>query len=994
MSSKLILLHPHEAENQLEQSLREAYNINKPKLTPPLKYTSIKTHEEYLSINKAVVYGVLCEPSYANLYFKYLIAHVNDGFCLFVNLVVDIVDGLFLKLLDCPKNQLVWVVNVLVDVCGVGFDRLFVSVLRRFCDDDEGLWLEGEVLNLLCMKWGVILEEAPVVLGYGLYCYLRLLSDHCRVSCCPRWGEEVKGRVVGFCVRVLREEFRLCFGIGRDLVRVLQDLVHIPEFRDVWRDLLVRPTLFGVSGFTDIKYIYGVRTSSRYFLLRISPEMETQLRFLLTHVKLGGQRRHQAWFARKFLCGPERESLIPDIVRFVCCGHHPTNEVLQSDVIPRWAVIGWLLKSCTKKYVEASVKLVLFYDWLFFDEKVDNFMNVEPAMLLMVNSIPRYVDITNSLLEFLLLLVENYDMDRKNVVLKGVSSAISVLVKRGVIASFDVLTTCNLLSPCVRKLLQNFMQKVESVVLPQPQTPEMPSCKKVVCLPSPNTSRLEIQHLLPDTLPAQPVNAGLTAEKISVLDPIDPRASLGVDNLEQVEDVGYLISRIGSSMKKSSKMGRQIVEKILFLCSRDSSEPLSDMSSEFVARQIKRELELGDYKLFSPLESLLDGDDVGDEVQSVTSTIIRAYIITQHQRIREMLCCWSNDGCLVGARLLSYVLRLAYEAHEVGYGTDEINELLPLLKCHIGGYFAFISRKGKSIDETMLSDSDVDKKLISKMIDDGYTAYKSYMSVSSITTPGNEFTVSHGKLLSFHATTCSLWKNKNFKFVFRDIFSHLSALSLGNEDLIQLLVSQLEDADVLSMQIDLGFKRYALFGEDVQNAHKLITSSVGWKEAEQHKFWSLATSELIVSEFPVEKLLLCLFFSDDLDRKSSGIAFSGLMKMCNCLAPTPEIVGAVMLLPNERFPDFAAAVLSHWACVNPAMLSNSLADFLNKFENEHGDVASDCDDIVINESAVLFLFNYLEAQGGLGNIILEKLGLNLSDIRTRLENSAISMDTE
>ena len=38
---------------------------------------------------------------------------------------------------------------------------------------------------------------------------------------------------------------------------------------------------------------------------------------------------------------PERESS-----SFVCCVIHPTNEVLGSDVIPRWALIGWLISLC------------------------------------------------------------------------------------------------------------------------------------------------------------------------------------------------------------------------------------------------------------------------------------------------------------------------------------------------------------------------------------------------------------------------------------------------------------------------------------------------------------------------------------------------------------------------------------------------------------------------------------------------------------------------
>ena len=174
-----------------------------------------------------------------------------------------------------------------------------------------------------------------------------------------------------------------------------------PSFEPyIWKDLMLSPTEFKVPEFRDISQLYRVRTSSRYFLLRITPVMESQLRFLLSDVKFGNHRRYPVWFAKKFLCTAEKETLLIDIVRFICCSHHPPNEIILSDIIPRWAVIGWLLKCCRKKYVEASVKLALFYDWLFFDEKVDNVMNIEPAFLLMVNSMSRYIEMTHMLLDY------------------------------------------------------------------------------------------------------------------------------------------------------------------------------------------------------------------------------------------------------------------------------------------------------------------------------------------------------------------------------------------------------------------------------------------------------------------------------------------------------------------------------------------------------------------------------------------------------------------
>ena len=73
---------------------------------------------------------------------------------------------------------------------------------------------------------------------------------------------------------------------------------------------------------------------------------------------------------------PESQSLRCDLIRFIVGVIHPTNELLCSDIIPRWAVIGWLLTTCTSNVAASNAKLALFYDWLFFEAEKDNIMNI------------------------------------------------------------------------------------------------------------------------------------------------------------------------------------------------------------------------------------------------------------------------------------------------------------------------------------------------------------------------------------------------------------------------------------------------------------------------------------------------------------------------------------------------------------------------------------------------------------------------------------------
>ncbi|CAH8333197.1 unnamed protein product [Eruca vesicaria subsp. sativa] len=439
----------HEAENKLELSLRQAFVNLEPKLQPPFSL-DIPDPQEFLELSRAILYAVLCDSGSSKTHIKHLHAVVTDGYAFFTSLLVGIVLELYGKLVNSAKVQLLWLTKEMVSVSSVGLEDLLVSLLRRIGSGDYGdqnVWLCYELVSLFLDKWGCLLEDVPLVLTSALYNFLRLLADHCRVTGIPKL-EEVKRLEIKFCVRMFREQLHLSLKIGRDLVRLLQDLVYISEFKEIWNDLIC----------SDILKIYQSKTSSRYFLLRITPEMETQLRFLLGNVKLGSHKRHQIWFLKKFLLGLEKGTLLIDIVRFICCVVHPSNEIIRSEIMPRWAVIGWFLELCRQNHhVEPRVKLALFYDWLFFDERIDSIMNVEPAALLMLWSIPQYLHITHSLLEFLLHLVDTYDVTRRDMIMRSVASAFKEIERKGVVQSLDMFLSSPEIAPDLKKKLANLL---------------------------------------------------------------------------------------------------------------------------------------------------------------------------------------------------------------------------------------------------------------------------------------------------------------------------------------------------------------------------------------------------------------------------------------------------------------------------------------------------------------------------------------------------------
>ena len=78
--------------------------------------------------------------------------------------------------------------------------------------------------------------------------------------------------------------------IGRDLLRLLQSVSSIPEFYKLWGDILRDPTSLEPS-FTGVYQLLCISTDKHFVSLRITPDMDSKLRFLADKVRFGHQKR-------------------------------------------------------------------------------------------------------------------------------------------------------------------------------------------------------------------------------------------------------------------------------------------------------------------------------------------------------------------------------------------------------------------------------------------------------------------------------------------------------------------------------------------------------------------------------------------------------------------------------------------------------------------------------------------------------------------------------
>ena len=93
-------------------------------------------------------------------------------------------------------------------------------------------------------------------------------------------------------------KFAECVQIGRDLLRLLQAVARIPEFTDLWCDLVHHPQKIGPQC-VGVAQLLSRRTSRRFIAGRILVDVEIKLNFLLAKVKFGQHRRYQEWFQKK-----------------------------------------------------------------------------------------------------------------------------------------------------------------------------------------------------------------------------------------------------------------------------------------------------------------------------------------------------------------------------------------------------------------------------------------------------------------------------------------------------------------------------------------------------------------------------------------------------------------------------------------------------------------------------------------------------------------------
>ncbi|KAJ2738625.1 hypothetical protein H4R23_001016, partial [Coemansia sp. Cherry 401B] len=386
-------------------------------------------HSHYKLVNR-LVYGILTVPAEGNTYLRHLNIVSRDGFAHAISRLKLLATAhRFARVRPEVRSQLFWLLSELVKVGVHGVDQVVLALTRQVRSGDV---TQGNVK--LC--WLMVrfvranyawLSTFPVLVATTVYMLGRLALDHSRIP-------DLRAAECELATRLLRERFHECCMIGRDLVRMLQDVARIPVFHNLWQDILQRPQSLSPP-FAGIGQLLRTPTPPMFLANRITYEMETRLRFILESLPATSYSRNLMWFVQRYLSTPESESLFSDLIRYIIGVFHPSNAVLASNVVPRYVFLGGLLRFIRLPVVAANAKLALFYDWLFYDPKSDTIMNIEPGVLIIVQSVDKYTFMTASFIEFLTYESDAYSPELAAAIRGSIGLAMQDAVEKGVIPS-------------------------------------------------------------------------------------------------------------------------------------------------------------------------------------------------------------------------------------------------------------------------------------------------------------------------------------------------------------------------------------------------------------------------------------------------------------------------------------------------------------------------------------------------------------------------------
>ncbi|KAJ2370432.1 hypothetical protein H4S01_000373 [Coemansia sp. RSA 2610] len=834
-------------------------------------------------------------------------------------------------------SQLFRLLSELVKVSVHGVDQVVLALTRQVRSGDV---TQGNLkLCWLMVQFAqanyASLSTFPVLVATTVYMLGRLALDHSRIP-------DLHAAECELAVQLLHERFHECCMIGRDLVRMLQDVARIPVFHDLWQDILQRPQSLSPL-FAGIEQLLWTPMPPMFLANRITYEMETRLRFILENLPATSYSRNLMWFVQRYLSTPESESLFSDLIRYIIGVFHPSNAVLASNVVPRYVFLGGLLRFIRSPVVAANAKLALFYDWLFYDPKSDTIMNIEPGVLIIAQSVDKYTFMTASFIEFLAYESDAYSPELAPAIRGSIGLAMQDAVEKGVIPSIMPIYEHPRIEVVIRQNLYHlFPQLVPPVPEPAPSEASADDAE-----PAKNDDAMLLDSA--DMLPPAAVDSELAPEppKPAVELPLPiaapqsiqtvsamPKTSIALDPVSRMfqEEFGIvdteLVSEVPTDANNTNGISDMTAEggALEDAALVASAEPLPEIS-------VERTLEDTSLWLFgSTLQTFVDSvaaaepdvKQIGGLVKEIVDMFVQSEAsISAIARVlasifsdsldmedvetnAELAMAGESDSGLEHD-LLHYILTAAAEyAHKTDM-TNSTRRVLQLLvqlteaKVDVGFRWLLHSviNAGKPVQYARYVDQYAESTLQAALVRDLGMLQEQFPSL-------------------FYAVLPQIYA------AFPDAFP-------GCHGVVKSVVALIDQLQVYRLSSLIARGQLQLFGHRQATLTAIIGITLESDAFEQVCFWQLLNAEVGGDEARVAGIAHYLLLEKKLDPASNSKAATGLLTLLKATLPTPSLLKPLFKYvatteASDAGVDFTGNVLTAWLRTSKAALLNVLSE--------------------------------------------------------------------
>ncbi|KAI8777522.1 integrator complex subunit 3-like isoform X1 [Biomphalaria glabrata] len=897
--SRLLALNPIDVKDELDEKLEKCYNVvmgltangSEREVNDALNAYVSKSNLQHDEVQCGFLYAILVDQKIHIKCFRELNLVARDGLTCLLTKINQIVYEKWLKLLDLAKGQMLWLCRELVKMNALGADSVCIGILRQIVGGDtsqRNIWLAESMLELF-LDHKAFLPKNLSLLATVIYTYLRIIVDHGTPNLANLRQKEVE-----LCVNLLRNYWQECMQIGRDLIRLLQNVARIPEFDALWRDILFNPTVLSPT-FTGVAQLLQIRTSRKFLIARLTPDMENKLIFLITKVRFGAQKRYQDWFQRQYLSTPESQSLRCDLIRYICAVFHPSNELLCSDIIPRWAVIGWLLTTCTSNVAASDAKLALFYDWLFFDPERDSIMNIEPAVLVMFHSMRPHPAITATLLDFMCRIMNNFSPGHTSQIKNSIYTALRTILEKRVLPSLSPLFDNPKLDKDLRNLLrENFVEFCSH----EGST----SCKTNSRLVRASTDTINLSDredkINEDECWKVPKDEALPKDD---LDMETGNNHSGENNLSDACFSDDEEDNVPLGKLKEDVGFRPIKESPAYV-PVDITEHINQLSGQIhdltVELQGERNQEMQCDLTDKLMQVVIQEEDFDQEQASALATCLCQILNPEfHSKLFPQDIDEESIEDSIGSPLF-VIFRFLSQMSEEDPRRQPVLQLLGemyLKQPRIGYMLLYFLKVSKGSDEKMATYKDFCQNLDNKDL--------------------KTCLINDLKL-------CQTDDVRLFTYLIPDIYTHFPNIAVGNATILNLIVSSIDGSQLQDLICQI-LQGHLLMFKNRETFLAILNASLDWETIEQYFLWQLVMAHNI----PVEHILPIL---PKLEFTANAEALTSLMVLLKQVSPSWEILRPVLSRECKKTDYFTVSILKYWAQEHEDVLAELIHKQLTK----------------------------------------------------------------